>query len=85
MRTGAGKANLGAAGIALYTLFVDYRALRGGRYLIVAWPALAVLTTLALAVLFGRRARTGLAVFCSLWAVFDALSVLLVARTYSAW
>jgi 4-amino-4-deoxy-L-arabinose transferase-like glycosyltransferase len=74
-----------SVGIARYTLFVDYRALQGGRYLIVAWPALAVLVPLGFGALMGRAARIGLAIFCALWLLWDAVCVFLVGRTYSAW
>jgi 4-amino-4-deoxy-L-arabinose transferase-like glycosyltransferase len=67
-------------GIARYTLFVDFRALQGGRYLIVAWPALAVLITVGLSALMGRAAKIGLMVFGLLWLLWDAACILLVAR-----
>jgi len=67
-------------GIARYTLFVDFRALQGGRYLIVAWPALSVLITVGLSALMGRGERIGLTIFGLLWLLWDAACVLLVAR-----
>lgn len=67
-------------GIARYTLFVDFRALQGGRYLIVAWPALSVLMTVGLSALMGRAAKIGLIIFGLLWLVWDAACILLVAR-----
>lgn len=74
-----------AAGVLRYTLFVDYRTVEGGRYMLVAWPCLAVLITMALAHLAGRFRAVVLAAATGLWLIGDLTVLWAVGRTYGVW
>jgi hypothetical protein len=74
-----------AAGVLRYTLFVDFRTVEGGRYILVAWPCLAVLITAALEHIAGRFRTVILAVAVGLWLMGDLTVLWAVGRTYGVW
>jgi 4-amino-4-deoxy-L-arabinose transferase-like glycosyltransferase len=78
-------AALVAAGILRYTLLVDYRTVEGGRYMLAAWPYLAVLGAAGWARIAGRFRLTALRALTVLWILGDVLVLWAVGRTYNLW
>ena len=74
-----------AFGVLRYTLFVDYRAVEGGRYLLVTWPYLAVLGVAGYGHIAGRLRRTVLFTLPALWLLGDLIVLFAVGRTYGSW
>lgn len=74
-----------AGGVLRYTLFVDYRTVEGGRYMLVTWPYLAILGTAAFAPLAGRFRAAALTALGALWLTGDVIVLWAVGRTYGAW
>ena len=78
-------AALVATGILRYTLFVDYRTVEGGRYMLVAWPQLAVLGAAGWARIAGRFRLTALRALVVSWMLADVFVLWAVGRTYNLW
>jgi 4-amino-4-deoxy-L-arabinose transferase-like glycosyltransferase len=74
-----------ALGVLRYTLFVDYRTVEGGRYMLVTWPYLAVLGVAGYGHIAGRVRRTVLLTLIALWLVGDLVVLFAVGRTYGLW
>jgi len=73
-----------AAGILRYVLFVDYTALQAGRYFVVMWPAMAVLSVSGLATLMvtARAKAIGLAALVGVWLAGNVAVLWLVRLWY---
>ncbi|MCJ7823175.1 MAG: hypothetical protein MUQ26_08900, partial [Armatimonadetes bacterium] len=73
-----------ALGIVRYVLFVDYTALQAGRYFIVVWPLMGILTVAGLSTLLVRpRARAmGLALLSGVWLAGNVVVLWLVYLKY---
>jgi 4-amino-4-deoxy-L-arabinose transferase-like glycosyltransferase len=78
-------AALVALGVLRYTLLVDYRAVEGGRYMLVTWPYLAVLGAAGYGHLAGRFREAVLLILAALWLVGDLIVLFAVGRTYDVW
>jgi len=74
-----------AGGIIRYTLLVDYRAVEGGRYMLVTWPYLAMFGVTGWAYLAGSRRRIALSALSVLWLALDVTVLWAVGRTYARW
>ncbi len=70
------------AGIIYYALTVDYRAVEGGRYLLAALPAVAILTGSGLSALLPRRFTLPLAIVILLAMLVGDICCLSAARFY---
>jgi 4-amino-4-deoxy-L-arabinose transferase-like glycosyltransferase len=74
-------------GILRYVLFVDYTALQAGRYFIVVWPMMAILSVAGLSTLLvTRRAKAiGLSALVGLWLAGNAVVLWIVHLIYGTW